>query len=163
MPAQSRPKITATSIILAPPILLWVRRLPILVSGRLLRGRKMVSPDAHARRGPWSAAIPGRPASCRAARSVSRIEFDGNRRPANQHQNCAGVVPSGTYRPQLNPPPPELGPISNGARHTDSETGRGLSKGDRPATPARRPNPLQRPSVDSAKGYPNRERWATGL
>jgi hypothetical protein len=36
---------------------------------------------------------------------VSKIEFNGNRRLANQHQKCAGVVPSGAYRPQLTPAP----------------------------------------------------------
>lgn len=56
---------------------------------------------------------------------VSKIEFNGNRRPANQHHKRAGVVPSGAYRPQFTPSPPrpELGPISSGAPRADLRNG----------------------------------------
>jgi hypothetical protein len=89
---------------------------------------------------------------------VSKIEFNGNRRLANQHQKCAGAVPSGAYRPQLIPQPPrELGPIFAGATRTDLETGRRLAGADRPAPwTAARGRTHGRPFPDSAKGYPNR-------
>jgi hypothetical protein len=73
---------------------------------------------------------------------VSKIEFNGNGRPANQHHKCAGVVPSGAHRPQFTPsPPPRTGADSKRARA--AVTG-GVTSG---LPPAREPGDLAVSSV----------------